>query len=276
MAKEMAREGKIEAVANPDTQAMSDQRNYLFTDVKKKTSYPVAPRAGSFAGVALAAKVGDKWYTSHHNVASISIERDDPAATTIELPAGTTARDITALKAIAVPSGTPGPYSIDVTSINRGFLLGADYLPTGSFVNWAGKETLTPQRTEALLWGSASADDTVGGSVPATLSLTVGTPAPFAAFLPGVDQTYTTGTTANVTSSAGDASLSAAGPDHLTSGAFKLPEALGVRLAKSTWTGPVSNDPVAIAFSQHIGANDALRTGTYSTTLTFTLSTQTP
>ena len=28
-----------------------------------------------------------------------------------------------------------------------------------------------------------------------------------------------------------------------------------------------------IAFSQHIGANDALRTGTYSKTLTFTLST---
>jgi hypothetical protein len=29
-------------------------------------------------------------------------------------------------------------------------------------------------------------------------------------------------------------------------------------------------------FSQHIGATDALRTGTYSRTLTFTLSTTTP
>ena len=36
------------------------------------------------------------------------------------------------------------------------------------------------------------------------------------------------------------------------------------------------NDPVAIAFSQHIGAGDALRTGTYSATLTFTLSTTSP
>ena len=40
--------------------------------------------------------------------------------------------------------------------------------------------------------------------------------------------------------------------------------------------GPVSNDPVTITFQQSIGANDALRTGTYSKTLTFTLSTTTP
>ena len=43
-----------------------------------------------------------------------------------------------------------------------------------------------------------------------------------------------------------------------------------------TYDGPVSNDPVAIAFSQAIGATDALRTGAYSKTLTFTLSTTTP
>jgi hypothetical protein len=33
---------------------------------------------------------------------------------------------------------------------------------------------------------------------------------------------------------------------------------------------------VAITFEQSIGANDALRTGSYSKTLTFTLSTTTP
>ena len=41
-------------------------------------------------------------------------------------------------------------------------------------------------------------------------------------------------------------------------------------------TAPVSNDPVTIAFAQHIDATDPLRTGTYSKTLTFTLSTTTP
>ena len=47
-----------------------------------------------------------------------------------------------------------------------------------------------------------------GGSVPATLSLTLGTPASFGAFVPGVGRTYTASTTANVISSAGDATLS--------------------------------------------------------------------
>ncbi|WP_037502591.1 hypothetical protein [Solirubrobacter soli] len=42
------------------------------------------------------------------------------------------------------------------------------------------------------------------------------------------------------------------------------------------WTAPMSHDSVTIAFKQHIGAGDALRTGAYSRTLTFTLSTTTP
>ena len=43
-----------------------------------------------------------------------------------------------------------------------------------------------------------------------------------------------------------------------------------------TYSGPVSNDAVTVGLRQHIDANDALRTGTYSKTLTFTLSTTTP
>ena len=43
-----------------------------------------------------------------------------------------------------------------------------------------------------------------------------------------------------------------------------------------TWAGPVSLDPVTIAFRQSIDATDALRTGTYAKTLTFTLTTTQP
>jgi hypothetical protein len=43
-----------------------------------------------------------------------------------------------------------------------------------------------------------------------------------------------------------------------------------------TYAGPVSNDVVTIAFRQHIGPSQALRTGAYSKSLTFTLSTTTP
>ena len=38
----------------------------------------------------------------------------------------------------------------------------------------------------------------------------------------------------------------------------------------------MSNDAVTVTFRQAIGATDALRTGAYTRTLTFTLSTTTP
>jgi Zinc carboxypeptidase len=116
----------------------------------------------------------------------------------------------------------------------------------------------------------------VGGTVPATLSLSLSGPASFGAFTPGVANDYTAQTSANVVSTAGDAALSYSDPGHLSNGAFALPEPLQVSLSKSSWTAPVSNDTVAITFKQHIGANDALRTGTYSKTVTFTLSTTNP
>ena len=59
-------------------------------------------------------------------------------------------------------------------------------------------------------------------------------------------------------------------------GTFALPEPLRVELSKSTWTAPVSNDPVTIALQAVVKATDALRTGAYSKTLTFTLSTTSP
>ena len=49
---------------------------------------------------------------------------------------------------------------------------------------------------------------TVGGSVPATLSLALGAPIEFGAFTPAVAREYLATTTANVISSAGDAALS--------------------------------------------------------------------
>ena len=72
-----------------------------------------------------------------------------------------------------------------------------------------------------------SQDGTIGGNVPATLSLTLGTPASFGAFVPGVARIYEASTTATVTSSAGDAALSVADPSstatgHLVNGAFSL------------------------------------------------------
>jgi hypothetical protein len=140
---------------------------------------------------------------------------------------------------------------------------------------------------------------TPSGTVAATLALTLGSAPSFNTFTPGVGKDYTASMAASVISTAGDAALSVADPSatapgHLVNGAFSLPSALvasassaggtstaggavsGSPLSLLTWAGPVSNDAVAVAFKQTIGANDALRTGTYAKTLTFTLSTTTP
>ena len=77
---------------------------------------------------------------------------------------------------------------------------------------------------------------TVGGSVPATLALTLGAPASFGPFTPGVDRTYDASTTANVISTAGDAALTVDG-GKLSNGAFTLLEPLQIAFSKSTWSG---------------------------------------
>ena len=131
-----------------------------------------------------------------------------------------------------------------------------------------------------------SVPGTVGGTVPPTLSLALGPPASFGAFTPGVAREYSASTTANVISTAGDATLSVSDPSsnatgHLVNGSFSLRQPLRVAgrplpAVIQTWTGPVSNAAVMLAFQQAIGAGDPLRTGTYSKSLTFTLSTTSP
>jgi type 1 glutamine amidotransferase len=144
-------------------------------------------------------------------------------------------------------------------------------------VNWmSGSETEPPAPRFVT-----DTPGTVGGTVPATLALTLGAPAQFGAFVPGVAREYTATTTATVVSSAGDAALAVADPattntGKLVNGAFALAQPLQGLGVLKTWSAPTSNEPVTVTFKQAIGANDALRTGTYSKTLTFTLSTTTP
>ncbi len=147
-----------------------------------------------------------------------------------------------------------------------------------SMREYTDEASLAPVTTEKTIHVQVThvgADAPVGGQVPATLALTLGAPASFGAFTPGVTKDYTASTTANVTSSAGDAALSAS-TVKLTNGAFSLARPVEVTPAKSVWTGPVANDAFAIAFKQSIAATDPLRTGNYSAAVTFTLSTTTP
>ncbi len=159
-------------------------------------------------------------------------------------------------------------------------------------VNWMSGNEVEPPAPSLQ---SDPVTGTVGGSVPATLALTLGSPATFGAFTPGLAKDYTASTMANVISTAGDATLSVADPSatntgKLVNGSFALPQALqasgGGAFAPvggsasptmlKTWAAPTSNEAATVMFKQSIAATDALRTGTYSKTLTFTLSTTTP
>ena len=136
-------------------------------------------------------------------------------------------------------------------------------------------------KSQRLLVAADDEPGTVGGNVPATLALTLGAPASFQPFIPGVAREYTASTIATVLSTAGDATLTVADPSptntgKLVNGAFALAQPLqGLGVVK-TWSAPTSNEAVPVTFKQQINANDPLRTGTYSKTLTFTLSTNNP
>ncbi len=182
-------------------------------------------------------------------------------------------------------------------------------LPTGT----AGMQVLTITATDNVgnvfvktvnyrVLDAVNTNGSVTGNVPATLALTLGTPATFGSFTPGLAKDYPATMTATVVSTAGDAALSVADPSstatgHLVNGTFSLPSILQAKASSPAGTGggayanvggsaaptpllsyagPISNDPVTVSFLQHIGTTDALRTGTYSKTLTFTLSTTTP
>ena len=160
--------------------------------------------------------------------------------------------------------------------------------------------------TEAVQLTGTSTDSvlgTVGGDVPSALELTLGSgSASFGAFVPATARTYDTALAATVVSTAGDAALSVSDSSstatgHLVNGAFSLPAALqaratnaanpgtayaalsetGAPLALLSYGTPTAGaDQITIGLLQTIGATDMLRAGTYSKSLTFTLSTTTP
>ena len=145
----------------------------------------------------------------------------------------------------------------------------------------------------------------VEGDAPATLNLTLGSVASFSPFVPALGRDYTATMAATVLSTAENATLSVADPSatatgHLVNGPFYLASALQASATSAnefandpplpltdiggssapttllTYRGPVSNDQATLNFKQSISGTEALRAGSYSKTLTFTLSTTAP
>jgi hypothetical protein len=222
--------------------------------------------------------VAVKGGTPFANASTATFQSTDPAlVTTPSVPAGTLTGTLSCT--VDHPVGAGGTGSSTVSGCTG---LSADGYSV--VIDYGGSAVTFPQ-----------GQSTVGGDVPATLSLTLGAPASFAPLIAGVANDYLASTNATITSSAGDATLtvadpSATAPGHLVNGTFSLAQALQAAggnaafaplsgnspLTLASWASPVSNVSQAINFKQSIGSSDPLRTGTYAKTLTFTLSTTNP
>jgi len=139
----------------------------------------------------------------------------------------------------------------------------------------------------------------VVATVPSVLALSLGPNASFGAVTPGVTKDYASSVTGLVTSTAGSAALtvsdsSPTAPGRLVNGSYSLTQPVQVQASDSAHPaaafGPVSAspltvlsldtavsaDPIVIGLKQSVGANELLRAGAYTKTLTFTLSSTTP
>jgi hypothetical protein len=266
--------------------------------------------ASAWSGATVPLDAGTTYLAKDLWTKAVAGVRGGDAVAGIPAHATTLLRLTTAGPRIAAPSGpltaqatepTGIPVSFDTSGTDAfGTALAPDCAPASGATFPIGPTHVTCVATDAAGRTASASFEVdvlppphpleVGGTVPATLSLTLGAPASFGAFTPGVEHDYTAQTTANVISTAGNATLSVSDPGHLANGGFTLPQPLRVEIARAdgeslgamespvpaSWTGPVSNAAVAITFRQAIGATDALRTGSYAKTLTFTLSTTAP
>ncbi|MBE2315084.1 hypothetical protein DVA67_003810 [Solirubrobacter sp. CPCC 204708] len=202
------------------------------------------------------------------------------------------------LTANGIPVGAVGrtPYEFEYRPAYEH--IGDHVVLTAKITDSSGQTTVVSTELDVPRVSSSTTGDVTGSVAPA-LSLSVGTAAAFEPFVPGVPQDYVASSTAKVLSTAGEAALSvvdagAVAPGHLVNGTFVLPQPLqaralnalntgtpfgtvsGAPLTLLTYGAPVSNDEVTLEFKQPIAASDALRTGSYAKTLTYTLSTTKP
>jgi PKD repeat protein len=139
----------------------------------------------------------------------------------------------------------------------------------------------------------------VMATVPTLLKLTVTPTTTLGSIAPGVAHDYLSSVAAEITSTAGSAALtisdlSSNAPGRLVNGTYALASPVEAQATNATQTSsafspvgaspvtllsydaPVSSDPVTVGFRQRVSAGELLRAGSYSKTLTFTLTTTTP
>ena len=234
-------------------------------------------------------------------ITSIALANNNTAGSQLQVREGERPADFQVLDAAGCTAGAIAPNA--TCFVNVGFK------PTSTSTKSVARLIVVSNADNAtesiLLNGQSTGNATVGvgGNVDTVLSLTLGQPGSFGTFVPAVARTYDTATSASVVSTAGNATLSVSDPSaaatgKLVNGTFALSQPLQVNATNAanatsafaplsttagtptnllTYNGPTAGaDNVTIGFRQAIVANEVLRSGNYSKTLTFTLSTTQP
>jgi hypothetical protein len=154
MGREMVREKKVERHSSPSTPLMGDQRRYLYVAVDRDTD-PVEDAATVGLAVDVTLQNGATYTSDHEEVPpqAWTVDRDGAAATTVELPRGTTVSDIASISVRRVPIAQPdNGATLTVTRLRRAFFLDRRYLPQPSFAHWQGSTTLTTGEPVREIW----------------------------------------------------------------------------------------------------------------------------
>jgi plastocyanin len=242
-----------------------------------------------------------QWYVAGTTITTSTIATH--GVVNFKYPAGTSRHDVI----FAASGPKPTTCTPALTTVAQGAFIP----PTGPTApGWSASCTfdtpgtysfacqLHPTMRGTIVVSAADSGQPVGGSVPDVLSIGIGPAASLGQFLLGVARDYTADMPATITSTEGNATLtasdpSATSPGHLLNGNYVLAQALQIKATNSAtpatqfapltspvtllnWNGPVSNDNVSVSFKQPIAATDPLRSGQYAKTVVFTLSTSAP
>lgn len=133
-AKELAREGKIDAEAPPGNGKIPDERRFVFLEG--------CGQAGN-AGITFGVRTGPSTWHWADRGRDYLIARDGCFRGAVPLPAGATLADVTAIAFRALPrSGRTADAPAHITRVNKLFMLDDTFLPGKSALTWQGSADL--------------------------------------------------------------------------------------------------------------------------------------
>jgi CheY-like chemotaxis protein len=150
MTKELIREGKLRTFGTERGEDISDPRNYLYLEFGVKNQQ---------SRVAAMVKLRNepKWRMSHLGVPGAAVERDGWVRTTIELPPGTSAKDVAEIGIQCLAAERAKQLGrCEIPALTKAFFLRPDMLPGESFFTSGAHAPIGLRVGEAWSWTLSS------------------------------------------------------------------------------------------------------------------------